>query len=496
MFALLAWLLLSPAIAQDLPDCSTPQSAANTLLALLQPEDYRPDAAATCLDVPSEMDGRGSSLGVQLKQVLDARGHFVPVPELSDDPNWMPETGNKVVLVEALPVVYLERVGDQWLWSQDTVRNTPSLYAETFNGFGAFVQNKLPASFTTSRVAGITPWQLVLLAVLLLIGAAASLLANWLLKGRLHALVKRMGLPLDPVAFERTRAPMRLLTFGAVLLWGAPELQLGIQLSQVLLFIARVLVSVSLVWITLRWIDVFAGLATQRADTTSSRMDDQSIPLLRRGAQVIAVAMGLVFVLQNMGVDVASLIAGLGIGGLALALGAQDTLKHLFGSLTIFFDRPFQVGDFVEVGGVSGTVEEVGFRSTRIRTSATSVVTVPNATAANATIDNLGVRTFRRITTTLGLTYGTSPDKLQAFVEGIRAAIEEHPATRKEGIQVHFKDFSASSLDVMVWFYVDVPGWNDELVAKHEIFLSFMRVAEQQGVEFAFPTQTLHVVKD
>ena len=495
MFVLLFQLLFAPASAQDLPDCSTPQRAADTLLALLQPEDFRPESAAACLDLPPELEADGPRIAVELKQVLDARGHYVPVADLSDDPEWMPEDGDEVVLVEQLPVVYLEKVGADWRWSRATIRALPELHAETFNGLGAWVRATLPGWFTTTRIGAFSPWQGILLALLVLLGVLGSTLANWLLKGRLHALVTRLGMPLDQKAFDRTRAPMRLLAFGAVLMWGAPELQLGIQPSQVVWFIARVLVSVSVVWIALRWIDVFAGLATQRASETSSRMDDQSIPLLRRMAQVTAVVLGLVFVLQNMGVDVASLIAGLGIGGLALALGAQDTLKHLFGSLTIFFDRPFQVGDFVEVGGVSGTIEEVGFRSTRIRTSATSVVTVPNSTVANATVDNMGVRTFRRVTTTLGLTYDTSPEKIEAFVEGLRAIIEEHPATRKDGVQIHFKDFSASSLDVMVWFYLDVPSWGEELSAKHDIFLRFMKLAGEQGVEFAFPTQTVHLQK-
>lgn len=496
MLTLLFLWLTGVAAAQDLPDCSSPQTSANTLLALLQPQEFDPEAAAACLDLPADMAPHGARTAIQLKQVLDARGHFVPVPDLSDDPAWMPDEGNKVILVDALPVVYLEKVGDQWLWSRSTVRQTQQLYDDTFNGVGAWVQEKLPPSYSTPLFLGVSGWQLVLLGLLILAASLASLLANVLLRGRFLARMAKLGLPVDPKLFERTRAPMRLLCAGAVMLWGVPELQLGIQASRALLFVSHLLVGVASVWMALRWIELFSNVAKSRAELTESRMDEQSIPMLTRLAQIVAVVMGLVFVLSNMGVDVVSLVAGLGIGGLALALGAQDTIKHLFGSLTIFFDRPFQVGDFVEVGGVSGTIEEVGFRSTRIRTSATSVVTVPNSTVANATVDNLGVRTFRRVTTTLGVAYDTSPDQLVAFVEGVRAAILEHPASRKEGVQVHFKEFGASSLDIMVWFYLDVPGWNDELTAKHEIFVSFLRLAEAQGVEFAFPTTTVHLARD
>ena len=134
--------------------------------------------------------------------------------------------------------------------------------------------------------------------------------------------------------------------------------------------------------------------------------------------------LGILIVLQNMGVNVFSLLAGLGLGGLAFALAAKDTAANLFGSIMILTDRPFKIGDWVKMDGVEGTVEEIGFRSTRVRTFYNSLITIPNATIANVQIDNLGVRQYRRTTATLGVTYDTSMEKMNQFVEGIRKIIE------------------------------------------------------------------------
>ena len=493
------WLFLalfsSIGLAGELPSCDNPQDAANTLLALLQPDNYQPELAATCLDMPPGASARGPKVAIQLKQVLDARGHFVPVPDLPADADWRPEKGDELVLVAALPVVYLERQADgRWLWSRDTVNATPALHAETFSGFGAWVQDKLPLSFTTTQLGAYQPWQLVVLLLLLVVGGLASLLVNTLLRQRMLSWLGRMGLPLNADLLAKTRGPMRMLCFGAVLLWGVPELQLGIQPSQVLLFAARVIVSLSVVMIALRWVDVFAEVFERRARATESRMDDQALPMVEKLVKLAIVGLGVVFVLQNVGVDVGSLIAGLGIGGLAFALGAQDTLSNLFGSLMIFLDRPFQVGDWVVIDGSSeGEIEEIGFRSTRVRTGATSLITVPNSKVAQARIENFSARSFRRQMLTLGLTYDTSNELIQAYMAAVEAVIEQHPATRKEAKQVCLNQLSASSLDVLVIFYLDVPGRQDELIARSELLLSFKQAAEQVGVAFAFPSTSVYV---
>jgi MscS family membrane protein len=176
-----------------------------------------------------------------------------------------------------------------------------------------------------------------------------------------------------------------------------------------------------------------------------------------------------------------------------VALAAQDTIRNLLGGVTIFADRPFQVGDWVVMNDIEGTVEHVGFRSSRVRTFYNSVVTVPNARIVDTHVDNMGLRQWRRYKTTLGLAYHTTTDQVQAFVEGVRALIRANPGMRKDYYIVEFHGFGPSSLDVLVYCFINAPDWNAELRTRHVLNLDIMRLAEDLGVEFAFPTQTLHV---
>jgi len=298
---------------------------------------------------------------------------------------------------------------------------------------------------------------------------------------------------MDDVLYARVRNPVILLTVGLVLLWGISDLQLTIKPSLFLYYIAKGLISLSVVLISMRLIDVFGRILEEKAAETEGRMDDQLVPVAIRVAKLFAAHIGLIFVLQNIGVNVSALIASLGVGGIAVALAAKDTLANVFGSITIFTDRPFQVGDAVNIDGVVGAVEEVGLRSTRIRTASNSVLSIPNAAVANAKIDNLGAREFRRVKVNLGLTYGTSTENITAFVEGVRNILSNTEEVNQGNAEVHFLEFGASSLDVMTSYYLRVDGWHDEMVVRSKINMEIIRLAETLGVDFAFPSQSLYV---
>jgi MscS family membrane protein len=159
----------------------------------------------------------------------------------------------------------------------------------------------------------------------------------------------------------------------------------------------------------------------------------------------------------------------------------------------IFVDKPFQIGDWVSGNNIDGTVEEVGFRSTRIRTFRDSVQYVPNGTIADLIIDNHGERNYRRFNTSIGLTYDTSTEKIQHFVDDLKKIILDHPKTIKTNYQVHLNKFSASSLDILFYVFFKVDDWSEELAVRHEIMLEIIRKAEQLEVKFAFPSQSLYV---
>ena len=276
---------------------------------------------------------------------------------------------------------------------------------------------------------------------------------------------------------------------------GVPVLGFDADVEDVVNLAARLLAAGSAVIIAYRAIDIFADYLLERTAETETKLDDQLVPLVRSSMKIFVAAIGILFVLQNLDVNIASLIAGLGIGGLAVALAAQDTIKNLLGGVTIFADKPFQVGDWVLIGDIEGTVETVGFRSSRVRTFYNSIITVPNARMTDTPVDNMGARRWRRYTTTLGMAYHTDPDRLQAFVEGIRALIRANPDMRKDYYIVEFHGFGSVSLDVLVYCFIDAADWNAELRTRHVLNLDIIRLAQRLEVEFAFPTQTLHVVE-
>jgi MscS family membrane protein len=239
---------------------------------------------------------------------------------------------------------------------------------------------------------------------------------------------------------------------------------------------------------------VDAGKASLQlaAEKTQGTWDDQLVPFASKAIKTLIAVLGVLIVLQSSGLNVMSLLAGLGLGGLALALAAQDTAANLFGSITILADHPFKVGDWIKIANNEGTVEEIGFRSTRIRTFYNSVITIPNAMMAKEIIDNMGVRPLRRIRQVLGLTYETPPQKIEEFCEQIHYLLKQNSIVDPNSIIVNFMNFNSSSLDVLVNFHVNVATGSEELKFQQEIFFEIMKIASNLRVEFAYPTQMVH----
>ncbi|MGY6214674.1 mechanosensitive ion channel family protein [Methylolobus aquaticus] len=225
----------------------------------------------------------------------------------------------------------------------------------------------------------------------------------------------------------------------------------------------------------------------------SSSIDSQLIRLGLRLLTIIAAIAILIVGADQIGLPAYSVVAGLGVGGLAVALAGQQTLANLLGSVIIMLEKPFSIGQWIKVDGVEGTVEDVGFRSTRIRTAYDSLVTIPSSELVSSTIDNHDRRRHREVKTVLGLTYDTTPEQLETFVAGVRQLLQEHPGVRKDSVQVAFFDYGPNSLDVLVKFLVRAPDRAAELAERQQVLLAILRLAETHGVRFAFPTQTLHV---
>ena len=274
----------------------------------------------------------------------------------------------------------------------------------------------------------------------------------------------------------------------------APKEEFGLRMFLHRSFIAFLIIVIT--WAALKIIKFLGIILMAKAELTESKSDDQIIPFLMEIIKVVAVTLGtFIFMGSVFKVDVGALIAGLGIGGLALALAAKESLENLLASFVIFFDKPFVIGDLVTVNGVTGSIEKIGFRSTRIRTLEKSYLTLPNRLMIDNVLDNLSLRTFRRVSFKIGVLYGTSEEQLKQIVEEIQNFIDNHPHTNQDG-EIHFIEFGASSLDIMVLYYIDTMDWSVFLKIKEEINFEIMRIVQAHGADFAFPTQTIHLEKD
>jgi MscS family membrane protein len=231
-------------------------------------------------------------------------------------------------------------------------------------------------------------------------------------------------------------------------------------------------------------------------DKTESKLDDQLVPIVRKMCRVVILLLALVMIIQNLGYSVGSLLAGLGLGGLAFALAAKDSLANIFGSVTIFTDRPFQIGDWVKVSGAEGYVEDVGFRSTRIRTFEKTLVTIPNSKIADSAIENMDARPIRRVKMNIGVTYDTTADQMETALEAIREILRTHDGVSQDYWLVYFTDFGASSLDIFMYYFTKSKVWAEYLKVRQDVNLKIMRKLEQLGLEFAFPSQTVYLKRE
>jgi MscS family membrane protein len=219
------------------------------------------------------------------------------------------------------------------------------------------------------------------------------------------------------------------------------------------------------------------------------------LPMLRKSIKVIIVLLGAITILEDWGYDVAGILAGLGLGGLALALAAKDTAANFFGGVALMLEHPFVIGDWIATDQVEGVVEELGIRSTKIRTFAQAQVTVPNSTLAAAVITNWSRMGKRRYTFKLRVAYQTKPEKLQELIANVRTLLRNQPGIHPETIFVYFNSFGDSALEILIYCFTKTTNWNEYLQIVHEINTAILTMTKELDVEIAYPTHTVHMVQ-
>jgi MscS family membrane protein len=360
---------------------------------------------------------------------------------------------------------------------------------------GFWLEEHLPEALLQQTFL-LEQWQWLGLLALVLLGTVLGRIANLLCRALSSRLGRSERIEVEPSVLTGFERPFGLWVMAWIILLMLPALHLEPRFFRMLRLAVVFFLAVTGVWSAYRLVDVGASMLAAKASKTANRFDDMLVPLVRRTAKIFLTFVGIIYVASFLSEDLYGIVAGLSIGSLAVGFAAKDSIENLFGTVTVLLDKPYQLGDWITVGDIDGTVEEVGFRSTKIRTFYNSVISVPNSRFISAHIDNWGARRYRRIKTTVGLAYDTKPLDIEAFCEGVRELIRKHPYTRKDYYHIYLSNLGASSLDVLVYCFVETPDWSTELREKHRLFLDILRVADGLGVEIAFPTQTLHVHTD
>lgn len=329
---------------------------------------------------------------------------------------------------------------------------------------------------------------LVLIIALVVIFFARRLLMLVIMKP-LRRLTERTGNNTPERLFDIVMGPVRLVVIAVGLTITAQLLIPNDTFFRGFISMAsRTLIIVAVLMLLYRLIDLIVPSSAHLATLTGIRIEERLIPFLRVGVKLIVLAIGVVIITQELGYDVSGFIAGLGVGGLAISLAAQDTIANLFGFASIVGDSPFSVGDSIKTPDAEGVVEHVGVRSTRLRQADQTLVTLPNNKLANSAISNLSRQRKRRIDILLRLSLGTSSTQMRELLSRLRKLLADWPAIEPKSQQVFFSKFSDTALEVIVRCYINKPTWAEMMVEQENIQLRAMEIIETLGMRLAGPT--------
>ena len=444
---------------------------------------------------------RRADLARKLQIALDRGGSLLAFPLLSNSPTGAIDDGlaenreevGKLSSEEGAASILLQQYAAadnrmHWRIAPETTEAIAEFVAEEA------VEEAINEDEITLAGAPLVDW-LKLVALALIAFAAFRLLAALLM-----ALMRRAVADHDTSPIYRflhaAMPPLSLylavLTFYAT----AGELEVSIVARQTLLRYAAIVAWIALAWFALRLVDAIARVVTGRMHRAERRQAVTIVSFLRRGAKVLLLAIALVAVLDTVGLDVTTGIGALGIGGLALALGAQKTIENLVGSVTLIADKPVQVGDAAQIGDVFGTVEDIGMRSTLVRTQNRTLVSIPNGYLASERIENYALRDRFLFHQTIGVTYDTNAEQMERLLGELRTIIADDGHILDDDARVRFHGFGDSALQIEIFAYFNTRSYPESLAMQETLLFAIMRKLDELGIDFAFPTQTIHLHND
>lgn len=396
-------------------------------------------------------------------------------------------SGNVDVVVER---VTRGNTGPIWLFSQATLASVPALHEEVTLGWDDL---GLPRFLTGTRVGGIRLFEWVAVLLGLPIVYLLTLLLNKILKPVVRALWRTLGRQSDLFDRDALPPPVRLLIVAITLRWFLSALPLSLLVRQFWSNVASFFTIAGIVWLLILLNGEVEQLLRRRFPGSNVPAAASLVRLLRRVVDILLIFVGGLLLLRHYGVNLTPALAGLGVGGIAVALAAQKTLENVIAGASLIFDQAVRVGDFLKMGEVQGTVDHIGLRSTRIRTLDRTIVSVPNGQIANMSLETLSARDKFWFHPVVGVRYETTAQQLRAVVDGIRRLLDEHPSVDHESVRVRFLRLGQFSLDVDVFAYVLARDYNHFLEIQEQLLFSVTEIVEAAGTKIAFPSQTMYL---
>ncbi|WP_372793092.1 mechanosensitive ion channel family protein [Lutibacter sp.] len=479
-------------------DLSNPNSAIYTHIYFLQSDSYDPSKAATTI---AGFEGEeAENLAIKLKKILDGKGLMidftkVPTDSMYTDSALFDNAHKYILFPNRIPEIYVEKIGKNWYYSTETTSKINELYSSTFPWHTEKLKEMIP-EFGHYKILNIEVWQYLGLLILILISVVLFYVLKkivfYVLQKIQYLIIHKTSVNIK-LALKKLTRPVVLLLLIAFIKVLIPSLFLPLNVNTILFLMLNIMVTVFWIYVFLKLVQVVMSIYADFAESTHGKLDDQLVPILDNFLTGIVIFLGFLKLLTLFGIEPVTVIAGASIGGLAVALASQDTVKNLIGTVMIFIDKPFHIGDWIEAGTVIGTVETVGFRSTTVRAADTSVFQIPNSALSEMVVNNKGLRAFRRYQTNLGIRYDTPPELINAFAQGVRKIIDLHPETRSDAFNVEFSGFGDSALLILLNVYFVQLDWNLEQSSKHSLHIKILELAKELGVEFAFPSSTIMI---
>ena len=471
-------------------DLSTPYNTIVSHLIFLEDSLYRPDIAAKTINFSGTDTIYAEELAIKLKQIyLGSNAHVFDINEISIDSNYIDSTSQKHIYYPNpnYPELYLEKVGDKWLYSNSTSKLINSVHKDMYS---EDAEQIFSFSDKFKRWAGVESktyiyklklWQIYMFLYFFIIWIILFLTCVFPIKYIMMRMLKNSRY--NKIVYKLVRV------FVLTIFWYTtraylPAFGLSMEQMSTLHKFVNVLIIFNVTLLSMYIVDFLKIRFTNDMVATSTKGLVIFMSLI---VKTIIFITSLLLLIKALDFNIVNVLAGLSIGGFAIALGAQDTIKNFFGSLMIFADKQFSVGDWISNDDVSGTVEEVGLRTTKIRTFHNSVVVVPNSQLADNSIDNMGRRTYRRYKGVFVIKFETPTEKIEKFIAKIKEEISKREDTRKDFYMVYMNDFSTYGMEMLVYVFFKVPDWEAEMKGKHELITKILDFASELEIEFAIP---------